>query len=40
VKADTRKLYSLERFHADVAEAPTSIKNFVDKRRAFLLKTP
>jgi spore coat protein CotH len=40
VKADTRKLYSWERFHADVAEAPTSIKNFVDRRRAFLLKTP
>jgi hypothetical protein len=40
VKADTRKLYSFERFQADVAEAPNSLKNFVDKRRAFLLKTP
>jgi hypothetical protein len=40
VKADTRKLYSWDRFHADVAEAPNSIKNFVDRRRAFLLKTP
>ena len=40
VKADTRKLYSFERFHSDVADAPTSIKSFVDRRRAFLLQTP
>ena len=40
VKADTRKLYSWERFQGDVAEAPNSLKNFVDRRRAFLLKTP
>jgi spore coat protein CotH len=40
VKVDTRKLYSWERFQADVAEAPNSLKNFVDRRRAFLLKTP
>ena len=40
VKADTRKLYSYERFQADVAESPTSLKHFVDSRRAFLLKTP
>ena len=40
VKADTRKLYSWERFQADVAEGPSSLKDFADRRRAFLLKTP
>ena len=40
VKADTRKLYSFERFQADVADSPNSLKSFADKRRAFLLKTP
>jgi hypothetical protein len=40
VKADTRKLYSSERFRADLDESPESLKHFVDRRRAFLLKTP
>ena len=40
VKADTRKLYSWERFQTDVAEGPSSLKDFADRRRAFLLKTP
>jgi spore coat protein CotH len=38
VKADTRKLYSFERFQSDVAEGQQSLKSFVDRRRAFLLK--
>jgi hypothetical protein len=40
VKADTRKLYSTERFQADLAESPESLKHFADRRRVFLLKTP
>ena len=38
VKADTRKLYSFERFQSDLAEGEHSIKSFVERRRAFLLK--
>jgi hypothetical protein len=37
VKADTRKLYSFEAFQNDVAASERSVKNFVDRRRAFLL---
>ena len=38
IKADTRKLYSYEDFMSGVAGASgTSIKSFVDRRRAFLL---
>jgi hypothetical protein len=40
VKVDTRKLYSWERFQNDVAGGPNNLKDFVDRRRAFLLKTP
>jgi spore coat protein CotH len=40
VKADTRKLYSYERFQSAVAEGPESLKGFVERRRAFLLKQP
>ncbi|MEQ1573531.1 MAG: CotH kinase family protein [Vicinamibacterales bacterium] len=40
VKADTRKLYSSEAFEADVSGSAGSLKNFVERRRAFLLKTP
>ena len=40
VKADTRKLYSTEAFTSDVAVGERSVKSFVDRRRAFLLKTP
>jgi hypothetical protein len=40
VKADTRKLYSFEAFTSDVAGSERSLKSFVDRRRAFLLKTP
>ncbi len=38
VKADTRKLYSSEAFEADLATSPSSLKSFLDRRRAFLLK--
>jgi hypothetical protein len=38
VKADTRKLYSFEAFQNDVATSEHSLKAFVEKRRAFLLK--
>jgi spore coat protein CotH len=38
VKADTRKLYSFEAFQNDVAESERSLKAFVEKRRAYLLK--
>jgi CotH protein len=40
VKADTRKLYSFEAFTTDVAGSDRSLKSFVERRRAFLLKTP
>jgi spore coat protein CotH len=40
VKADTRKLYSFEAFTNDVAGSERSVKSFVERRRAFLLKTP
>jgi spore coat protein CotH len=38
VKADTRKLYTTERFTSGVDRGDDSLKNFVDRRRAFLLK--
>jgi hypothetical protein len=38
VKADTRKLYPTERFTAGVDRGDDSLKSFVDRRRAFLLK--
>jgi hypothetical protein len=38
VKADTRKLYSFEAFQNDVATGEHSLKAFVEKRRAFLVK--
>jgi spore coat protein CotH len=38
VKADTRKLYSSEQFQADVDRGDSSLKSFVERRRAFLLK--
>lgn len=40
VKADTRKLYSFDAFTTDVAGSERSLKSFVERRRAFLLKTP
>jgi len=40
VKADTRKLFTSEAFTADVAGSDRSLKSFVERRRAFLLKTP
>jgi len=40
VKVDTRKLYSGEAFTADVEGGERSLKSFVEKRRAYLLKTP
>jgi len=39
IKADTRKLYSTEQFTAGVDRGDDSLKSFVDRRRAFLLKT-
>jgi spore coat protein CotH len=38
VKGDTRKLYSLEAFTTDVETGERSLKSFVEKRRAYLLK--
>jgi hypothetical protein len=39
VKADTKKLYSFEAFEQRVATGEDSLKSFVDRRRAYLLKT-
>ncbi len=39
VKADTRKLYSFEAFQNDVETGERSLRSFVEKRRAFLLKS-
>jgi hypothetical protein len=39
VKADTRKLYPTEQFTSGIDQGNSSVKNFVDRRRAFLLKT-
>jgi spore coat protein CotH len=38
VKADTRKLYSFEAFQTGFDDSERSLKAFVEKRRAFLLK--
>jgi hypothetical protein len=38
VKADTRKLYTTAAFTAAVDRGDESLKSFVDRRRAFLLK--
>jgi hypothetical protein len=38
VKADTRKLYSLEAFKTETDGGERSLKNFVEKRRAYLLR--
>jgi len=38
VKADTRKLYSSEQFQSDVDSGDSSLKSFIERRRAFLLK--
>ena len=38
VKADTRKLYPTEQFASGVDRGESSLKSFVDRRRAFLLK--
>jgi spore coat protein CotH len=38
VKADTKKLYSFEAFEAGASTGETSVKSFVERRRAFLLK--
>ena len=39
VKADTKKLYSFEAFQSNVATGDDSLRGFVERRRAFLLKT-
>jgi hypothetical protein len=38
VKADTRKLYSTEAFENGIEGSDESLKSFVDRRRAYLLK--
>ena len=38
VKADTRRLYSFEAFETDIDGHERSLKSFVERRRAFLLK--
>jgi hypothetical protein len=38
VKADTRKLYSFEAFETGTTGEQRSLKAFVEKRRAYLLK--
>jgi spore coat protein CotH len=38
VKVDTRKLYSTEAFKAETEGDERSLKNFVEKRRAYLMK--
>jgi hypothetical protein len=38
VKVDGRKLYSTQAFTADVSEGENSLRAFVEKRRAYLLK--
>ncbi len=38
VKADTRKLYPTEQFASGVDQGESSLKSFVERRRAFLLK--
>jgi len=38
VKTDTRKLYTFDAFEQDVSASTHSLKNFVDRRRAFLLQ--
>ena len=37
IKADTRKLYGFEEFQSGLAGPGDSVKNFVDRRRAYLL---
>ncbi len=39
VKADTRRLYSYQRFQHDLTEGEHGLKPFIEARRAFLLKT-
>jgi hypothetical protein len=38
IKTDTRKLYASEQFEAGVDRGESSVKNFAERRRAFLLK--
>jgi hypothetical protein len=38
VKADTRKLYTFEAFESGVGEGPESLRSFVERRQAFLMK--
>ncbi|MBI4266085.1 MAG: CotH kinase family protein [Acidobacteria bacterium] len=39
VKADTRKLYSTEQFETGVSGGEESLRSFIERRRAFLLRT-
>ncbi len=38
LKVDTRKLYTLEAFQAGIGPGPDTLREFVDRRRAYLLK--
>jgi hypothetical protein len=38
MKVDTRKLYTLEAFQAGIGPGPDTLREFVDRRRAYLLK--
>jgi len=38
MKVDTRKLYTVEAFHAGIGPGPDTLREFVDRRRAYLLK--
>jgi hypothetical protein len=39
VRADTKKLFSNEAFEAGLGDGESGLRSFVDRRRAFLLKT-
>ena len=38
MKVDTRKLYTVEAFQAGIGPGPDTLREFVDRRRAYLLK--
>jgi hypothetical protein len=38
MKVDTRKLYTIEAFQAGIGPGPDTLREFVDRRRAYLLK--
>jgi hypothetical protein len=38
MKVDTRKLYTTEAFQAGIGPGPDTLRDFVERRRAYLLK--